>query len=318
MIFAAFLWALLAATFAKSGLADLLRPETDTVFNGGLGPLDQPLFDNLPLTSYTLHQWAPGWIPADCKAMVEGQNLSATDMTVWNVAYADCGDPWVMCQHATAQLNLTAMIDLFGRLPVKMRSMVRHLAAIPGNPWAYNSGDNLLFSGTVGRISVFAHEVGHSMDSHGYFNGTGGEFHASSLWLDSFAKDSGVADYYANTDQGENHSQEVVVALFDANVPGGLGSVTGNWSAISHQYATIQGFVGDGGNTLTPGGMCSHRHNNSAAVPMTTEDAAQGSAPDVSLTAPVHVYDFKPMEPVVNATVVKGDGEAGPMVVNVF
>ncbi|KAL0253211.1 hypothetical protein SLS55_010183 [Diplodia seriata] len=318
MFFTAFLWALLAATFVKSGLADLLRPEIDTVFADGLGPLDQPLVDNLPLTSYTLNQWAPGWIPADCKAMIEGQNMSATEMTVWSVTYADCVDPWVMCQHPSAELNLTAMIDLFGRLPVKMRSMIRHLAAIPGNAWAYNSGDNLLFSGTTGRISVFAHEVGHSMDYHGYFNDTRGQFSLSSLWLDNFEKDSGVADYYANTDQGENHSQEVVVALFDANVPGGLGSVTGNWSAILHQYATIQGFVGDGGDTLTPGGACSHRHNNSAAVPMTTEDAAQGPPPDVELTGPVHVYAFKPMEPVANATVVKEDGVAAPMVVKVF
>jgi hypothetical protein len=83
-----------------------------------------------------------------------------------------------------------------------------------------------------------------------------------------------VSDPYAQTSQAEvclglsvpiessinflqNHSQEVVIALFDKVVPGGIGTVQPNWQAIFHQYATIQGFIGNG--VLIPGGTCNNR-----------------------------------------------------------
>lgn len=60
------------------------------------------------------------------------------------------------------------MIDIFGRLPVNMRSYIRHIIALPGTESAGSSGDNIAIVGTAGKLSIFAHEIGHSLDCHAY------------------------------------------------------------------------------------------------------------------------------------------------------
>jgi hypothetical protein len=57
-------------------------------------------------------------------------------------------------------------------------------------------------------------------------------------------------------DAAENFAQEVIVALFDKVVPGGIGSVSPNWNSIFHQYATVQSKLGD---ILIPGGTCNRK-----------------------------------------------------------
>lgn len=57
-------------------------------------------------------------------------------------------------------------------------------------------------------------------------------------------------------DAAENFAQEVIVALFDKVVPGGLGTVSPNWNNIFHQYATVQSKLGD---ILIPGGTCNRK-----------------------------------------------------------
>jgi hypothetical protein len=54
----------------------------------------------------------------------------------------------------------------------------------------------------------------------------------------------------------ENFAQEVIVALFDKVVPGGIGTIVPNWNDIFHQYATVQAVMGD---MLIPGGYCNRR-----------------------------------------------------------
>ncbi|OJD32605.1 conidiation-specific protein (con-13) protein [Diplodia corticola] len=319
MLFPAFILTLLAATLTTSVVADA-GLNAAVAFDNGLGSLDQGLLDNLHAPHYDLSVWAPGWIPQDCKDIVEGQNLSASDVTIWNVNYTDCSSPWVICTHKDAPLTQTVVADLFGKIPVKMRSTIRHLISVPGpGIGAFNAGDNIMFSGANDHISVFVHEVGHSVDTHGYPNISAGAFHETDIWLDNYAKDSAVADAYANCNQAENHSQELVVALFDHVVPGGVGTVNSNWTEIAHQYETIQGFVGVHGDMITPGGVCSDRHNNSEPVRLTeSPDTGTGPAPDVGLKDGVKVYDFLPMQTVVNATVVREDGTVGLMEVQVL
>ena len=65
-----------------------------------------------------------------------------------------------------------------------------------------------------------------------------------------------MADSYAQTSQAENHSQELVVALFDKRVPGGIASANSGYQQIRNQYTIIQNRLG---NKMVPGGSCSAR-----------------------------------------------------------
>jgi hypothetical protein len=51
--------------------------------------------------------------------------FSPYDMEVLNVQYTDCGMAWVLCRHNKAEPSQIQMIDIFGRLPVRMRQWVR-------------------------------------------------------------------------------------------------------------------------------------------------------------------------------------------------
>jgi hypothetical protein len=56
-------------------------------------------------------------------------------------------------------------------------------------------------------------------------------------------------------DQGENFAQEVVIALADIVLPGGIGTVT-NWAGIYNQYTAVRNALGA---NLLPGGTCGPR-----------------------------------------------------------
>ena len=59
------------------------------------------------------------------------------------------------------------MIDIFGRMPVRMRQYVRHILAVPGVISAGSSGDNIVLKGTGPNLmTLFVHETAHSLDSH--------------------------------------------------------------------------------------------------------------------------------------------------------
>jgi len=54
-----------------------------------LDNLNQGLIDNLHAPSYSLSQWAPGWIAQDCATMTSGAQLNPADVQTYNVKYAD-------------------------------------------------------------------------------------------------------------------------------------------------------------------------------------------------------------------------------------
>lgn len=64
-------------------------------------------------------------IPDRCRDVANAHNLSPYDIEVFNVHYTDCNDAWIMCRHHKAEVSQDQMIEVFGRLPVKMRSWVR-------------------------------------------------------------------------------------------------------------------------------------------------------------------------------------------------
>jgi hypothetical protein len=65
-------------------------------------------------------------LPLRCKVVAEARGLNPYDVNVYNVHYEDCDQAWVMCRHHGAQVSLDQMIDNFGRLPVRLRNIVRH------------------------------------------------------------------------------------------------------------------------------------------------------------------------------------------------
>ena len=169
------------------------------------------------------------------------------------------------------------MIRIFGRMPVHMRQWVRHMIALPsagtGNNALNYGSDDIKLNGKLGT-TVFVHEIGHSLDRHAFYGGRQ-LMSSSQRWLDAYNADAAVPDEYALTNQLENFAQNVVVALFNANVPGGVGTVQPAWRQITHQYHLIQDLIP---GTIHPGGVCSHRFRNSPAVPKTGPKFASSMA----------------------------------------
>jgi hypothetical protein len=60
-------------------------------------------------------------------------------MEVYNVHYEDCDTPWVICRHKDAPMSIEKMIDNFGRLPVRLRNLVRVQLGMPAAPSSHLS-----------------------------------------------------------------------------------------------------------------------------------------------------------------------------------
>ncbi|KAL4807440.1 hypothetical protein BDV18DRAFT_151478 [Aspergillus unguis] len=215
-------------------------------------------------------KWAPGLIPKDCKSIAEDQDLNATDFEVYDIYYNDCEDPWSFCRHKNSSDSFDTLIHHFGRVPVKMRSWVRHLLTIPGANWAFNSNGNIALSGTTDKnLDVILHETGHSLDLLGAY---GDEALSSQQeWLDAYDADECVPDNYAQSSQVENVAQNTVVGIYDKNVPGGLPGIQPDYTKIEHQYSLLQDKAGD---LIVQGGMCDRHLENSDIVYAATGETA--------------------------------------------
>jgi hypothetical protein len=308
----------LAASVVSLASAALDKPVINPPFpGGGLDSLGQGLLENLKPTYSTNDDWGAGYIPKDCKTIADGNGFSPFDITPFNIHYEDCGDVWIFCRHKDSPLSKIDMIDIFGRLPVHMRQFIRHIIALPGTKSAGSSGDNIQMNGDIG-ITVYVHEIGHSLDSHAFDPSYGAPFSNSKVWIDNYNKDSAVTDSYAQVSQQENFAQETVVSLYDKVVPGGIGTIQPNWQAIFHQYATLQGYIGD---VIIPGGRCTHRLANSEPVLKGNSAKfrlARESKPDVSLSSDVIEIKPIPMGETIELTEYDDAGKvAGSKVVNI-
>ncbi|KAL6857289.1 hypothetical protein J3F83DRAFT_751098 [Trichoderma novae-zelandiae] len=298
-------------------LATLDKPVIQPNFPGnGLASLGQGLMDHLAPTHSTWDDWGAGWIPQDCKSLVEGAGFSASDVIPFNIHYDDCAQTWTFCRHKDSPLSEVNILDIFGRLPVRMRSFVRHLVFIPGNKSAGSNGDNVLMVGAV-DVTVFAHEIGHSLDSHAFDPSYGVPFSTGSVWISNYNLDSAVPDPYAQSSQQENFAQETVVSLFDKVVPGGIGTIQSNWQAIYHQYATLEGYIGD---VIVPGGTCTHRLTDSPPVQMSSSSKLRrglGPKPHVALSPEVEEIEAIPMKSSITMTSFDAAGKPnGTYVIN--
>ncbi|KAH8892703.1 hypothetical protein GQ53DRAFT_763832 [Thozetella sp. PMI_491] len=252
-------WGALAGLFAQKARAQMLtKPE----ITPGIPGMDPGLFNSLNPVQSTLHQWEWGWIPLRCHDTAITEGLSPYDIEVYDVTYSDCPNAWVFCRHHASPMDITSMRDVFGRVPVRTRQWVRTLIGLPGNRQGLtyvDLGDTILWGDAHKALTLFIHEFGHIMDYHAVngFNNT--FFSDSQIWLDNYNMDPKISDGYAATNQHENFAQETVIGLFDKVVPLGLGGIEPNWHDIFHQYATVQGFLGQ---NIIPGGTCEHRWPN--------------------------------------------------------
>ncbi|RDW72674.1 uncharacterized protein DSM5745_07846 [Aspergillus mulundensis] len=249
-------------TWATLALLPLALAQLDKPIMSPAVPFDQMdtnLYDNLKSTPASYSAWDYGYLPARCHDVAESwENLSPYDMEVYNVTYEDCDRPWVMCRHKEADLSLDQMIDNFGRLPVRMRNLVRTQLAFPGRgngtllAYTFTDLGDIVYTGDLyPYIRFWIHEVGHIRDAQ--VNASAGDYSSSTAWLNEYNKDAYICDAYAQTNHAENFAQEVVVAAYDKVVPGGIASLVPNYEDIYNQFSTVEGLMGD---ELCPGGTC--------------------------------------------------------------
>ena len=197
------------------------------------------------------------------------------------------------------------LTDLFGRLPVHMRQWVRHVILLPAPAtWAYNQGGNIAIFHTVeGDLELFLHETGHSLDLLGAYPEK--PLSSSNYWLTQYDLDSNTCDPYSQTNQVENVAQNTVVGTFNENVPKGYCGVEKKCKNNFHQYATLQteADLAAPGKILVPGGVCTHRLDNSQSEhqPMIHPSASQQptSSPPPAQPTP---NPPRPTRPTMNST----------------
>lgn len=63
------------------------------------------------------------------------------------------------------------MVDIWGRLPVRSRSYLRHVLALPGERSGINYGVDMVLTGDAQKApTLWVHETAHSLDY--YANGS--------------------------------------------------------------------------------------------------------------------------------------------------
>ncbi|KAF2638199.1 hypothetical protein P280DRAFT_405066, partial [Massarina eburnea CBS 473.64] len=244
---------------------------TKPVLNQNIDYLKDGLNKNLPETKYTKSQWQSGWIPQACKNLASDTKTSPKDFEIWDVTYADCGDPWVFCHHKNSGITIDSMARQFGKVPIQMRQWVRHILDVPAEGgWAFETDGNIVFNKPDDdMLPVIIHETGHSVDLSGAYDGK--PISSSDDFWNNYDKDPNVSDNYAASNMVENVAQNTVIAVYNENVPGQYAGIEPKWNNIFHQYATLISRAianGKGNNYFKPGqdAQCTHRMPPSAKV----------------------------------------------------
>ncbi|KAI5867483.1 hypothetical protein GGS23DRAFT_179519 [Durotheca rogersii] len=254
------------------GLAPNTMPAVSPEFDFD-NVVEKGLREHLPLTSSTFKVWDNGMIPQDCKHHVESYGYRATDFEVVEVTYADCEKPWIMCRLKGSKTDNTRMAETFGRMPIGMRELVKHVMIMEFDKMkpaaAYSVADIIAISDEFYMHHIFTHELSHSLDSHievpGVTPPNSGGFSSTKAWKDMFDEDTAAISEYGRSGWPENLADSGVVALFDIVVPGGAGTINPNWTSCFHQYANYKTAYG---HVVTPGVKlnCTKRVDDSPIV----------------------------------------------------
>ncbi|KAF3913461.1 hypothetical protein AA313_de0203720 [Arthrobotrys entomopaga] len=249
--------------------------------NGLHQPFDPGFNKYTSPAKHTIKKWTNGEIPQGCKARFAALNIKPENTEVYDVTYSTgCTAPWVMCRAKNAQLSIQTMANLFGRLPLHMRAVVRHSIAVPQSSCSALSYTNLgdtVYYGNCNTPSVWIHETGHQMDA--MLKPASAES-GTQAWKNAISADSCVPDSYANTNDVEDFAQVTVVALYKS-LHGSIPTHP-HPGCFSHQLNLLLNKYK--ARYLTYGGMCNGKVPPSKPVPNNANDAAELAALDAGNT----------------------------------
>lgn len=133
----------------------------------------------LTATPLTKGPWDANYIPSDCEYYGKKAGVDPEHMVVYNVTYNDCHSPWYMC-FDSALKDHDGLLETFSRLPVHMRSWVKHLIAfhIDRRPRAskkkrqmatMDNGNMVLYGPVKEWLDIMLHQAGHALDQGGAY-----------------------------------------------------------------------------------------------------------------------------------------------------
>ncbi|KAF2011903.1 hypothetical protein BU24DRAFT_485210 [Aaosphaeria arxii CBS 175.79] len=181
-----------------------------------------------------------------CQSYWKNNHLAWEDLWHFNATYRDClAMSWNGCFHSKAELDPEDIFQIWGMIPVQMRSYTRHLIVLPAEAENHSSKSSAVWNDRddiyiKGRPSMheFLVAVAKSADLHG-FPGIKDAYHNTTEWLEAYNKDSAVPSTIAQISQAENIAVHIAIALFDIRVPGGISSVLPGWRDIGNQQKQI-------------------------------------------------------------------------------
>ncbi|KAI6371850.1 hypothetical protein MCOR25_003878 [Pyricularia grisea] len=257
--------------------------------------IDKPVLD--PATNFTLIEerwmsvpnqptvvveWLHHYLPKACHDAALANNLSPMDFTASDVLYDDCDNDWVVCRHKDAPAAQDNLVSNLGKIPVGMRSYVRHVIAYPARKQQQQQHDAVASWHAPGDLHLHArptmqtliHQVAHEMD-YAALPGRGSPFSESELWREAAETDRRRASEYAGLDWREHFAEAAVVAVFDQNFPHEIGSAQPATIGIANQLYVWQMLLG---GQIQMGGRCTRRRENSPRVNKETGEGDAGSA----------------------------------------
>ncbi|KAF7375646.1 Conidiation-specific protein 13 [Mycena sanguinolenta] len=174
----------------------------------------QPNFDSFDLTSalppasITLSESID--LPSNCAAYVgEGQECTS-EMTAMRVLFEDCGDAFIVCRCADADMTMDTVLDRLGRVPVGLRRYAGTLVVLTdSSPHAYTltTGDTHFFADC--EMETWVHEITHAYD---FAEATWQS--SAPGWAEALATDSCVPDDYSLVNELEDFAQVSVIMVY--------------------------------------------------------------------------------------------------------
>ncbi|KAJ7159781.1 hypothetical protein C8R46DRAFT_1039050 [Mycena filopes] len=208
----------------------------------------QPSFDAVDLTAalppaYTTQSTVLAALPPNCAEFVgPGQECTApAGMTAVSVLFEDCGDEFLVCRCADAEMSLDVVLERFGSVPVGLRRYAGTIVVLsdpePNGARAYTlfTGDTHFF-GLCGS-DVWVHELTHAFDFALVTHQT-----SAPGWQAALDADTCVPDAYSQTNQVEDFAQLGVLMIYaqlhNGNLPPGFSSdCMSNQLAFMHALA---------------------------------------------------------------------------------
>lgn len=125
-----------------------------------------------------------------------------------------------MCRCSNAQVSIDQLATDFGKVPPKARQWVKYVSAYSDSSCSAGSGDNRLniYGDCNNAVSVYFHEVAHSLDSWVLGTNGNGAWSLGSTWTNLYTSDWCVADNYAKASNPESWAQAAVMAAYHGNV----------------------------------------------------------------------------------------------------